>query len=69
MNGLSPSDYVLSAFSDIHANALEQTLLVCLGFTFYSILFYTEIFGMADYFLLALSIPMVVDIMIEVTFV
>ncbi|KAE9621797.1 putative transcription factor WD40-like family [Lupinus albus] len=27
MNGLSPSDYVLSAFSDVHSNDLEQTLL------------------------------------------
>ncbi|XP_057721128.1 uncharacterized protein LOC130935409 [Arachis stenosperma] len=27
MNGLSPSDYVLSAFSDIHSNDLEQALL------------------------------------------
>ncbi|KAI4300356.1 hypothetical protein L6164_033744 [Bauhinia variegata] len=27
MNGLSPSDFVLSAFSDIHSNDLEQTLL------------------------------------------
>ncbi|KAK7337130.1 hypothetical protein VNO77_17690 [Canavalia gladiata] len=27
MNGLSPSDYVLSAFSDVHSNDLAQTLL------------------------------------------
>ncbi|KAG2406100.1 uncharacterized protein HKW66_Vig0053550 [Vigna angularis] len=27
MNGLSPSDYVLSAFSNVHTNDLEQTLL------------------------------------------
>ncbi|KAK7284988.1 hypothetical protein RJT34_19743 [Clitoria ternatea] len=27
MNGLSPSDYILSAFADIHSNDLEQTLL------------------------------------------
>ncbi|KAK7396602.1 hypothetical protein VNO78_17727 [Psophocarpus tetragonolobus] len=27
MNGLSPSDYVLSAFSNVHSNDLEQTLL------------------------------------------
>ncbi|XP_054817834.1 uncharacterized protein LOC129317543 isoform X1 [Prosopis cineraria] len=27
MNGLSPSDYVLSAFSDVHSNDLEQTLM------------------------------------------
>jgi len=34
MNGLSPSDYVLSAFSNVHTNDLEQTLLVCLRITF-----------------------------------
>lgn len=27
MNGLSPSDYVLSAFSNVHSNDLEQTLM------------------------------------------
>jgi U3 small nucleolar RNA-associated protein 12 len=30
MLGRSPSDYVLSAFKDVHSNDLEQTLLVCL---------------------------------------
>lgn len=39
------------------------------GIYFYSILFCTEILGMPDYFLLALSISIVVDIMIEVAFV
>jgi len=34
MNGLSPSDYVLSAFSNVHSNDLEQTLLVCLRIAF-----------------------------------
>lgn len=34
MNGLSPSDYVLSAFSNVHTNDLEQTLLVCLRIAF-----------------------------------
>ena len=29
MLGLSPSDFVLRALSNVHANDMEQTLLVC----------------------------------------
>lgn len=60
MNGQSPSDYVLSAFKDVHSNDLEQTLLVCLDLHFYSLFsilmqkyntYRTNFFGLSLFFI------------------
>jgi len=71
MNGRSPSDYVLSAFKDVHSNDLEQTLLVCLDLHFYSLFsilmqkcntYWTNFFGLGLFFICCLQLFLIISL-------